>query len=249
MDATIHRPVPLAVAAKMLGVHKDTVTRYAKQGSLKYHTTPGGHRRFKIEDLRKAATVIELRGKASSQPTEPRTSTDNRVSIVYARVSSHGQKDDLERQVAFLKSRFPDYVVIKDVGSGLNFKRKGLQRLLERVLRGEIKDIVVAHKDRLCRFAYDLIEWICDRKNTNIVVLGEDDAKRTTHGEFVEDMLSIIHVFSARIHGMRAYGKRCKQTLLKEETDEENPRKRKRRETRSQASEEEGGQTPSKSGV
>ncbi|WP_293109145.1 IS607 family transposase [Moorena sp. SIO3I6] len=122
---------------------------------------------------------------------------------MYARVSSRSQKADLEQQVQFLKSRYPEAEIIKDIGSGLNFRRKGLQSLLDRVLGGTCKYIVVAHKDRLCRFGFDLISWLCCKFKTKILVL--DEKNLSPEQEMVEDVLAVIHVFSCRLYGLRKY--------------------------------------------
>ncbi|WP_418904172.1 IS607 family transposase [Moorena producens] len=132
-----------------------------------------------------------------------KTDRDERATILYARVSSRSQRDDLDQQVQFLKSRYPDAEVIRDIGSGLNFKRFGLHSLLDRVLDGTCKYIVVAHKDRLCRFGFDLISWLCSKFKTKILVL--DEKNLSPEQEMVEDVLAIIHVFSCRLYGLRKY--------------------------------------------
>jgi predicted site-specific integrase-resolvase len=136
----------------------------------------------------------------SIQSTKTR---DNRKTILYARVSSRSQKDDLEQQVQFLLSRYPDAEIIRDIGSGLNFRRKGLHALLDRVLDGTCKYIVVAHKDRLCRFGFDLISWLCGKFKAKILVL--DEKNLSPEQEMVEDVLAVIHVFSCRLYGLRKY--------------------------------------------
>ena len=92
-----------------------------------------------------------------------------------------------------------------DMGSGLNFKRKGLQTLLDRVLGNTCKLVVIAHKDRLCRFGFDLISWLCARQQTQVLVLNQ--ANLSPEREMVEDILAIIHVFSWRLYGLRKYKK------------------------------------------
>ncbi len=93
--------------------------------------------------------------------------------ILYARVSSHAQKPDLDRQVAKLVELYPSAEIVSEVGGGLNFKRKKFIALLERVLQRDIATIVVAHKDRLCRFGFDLVKWLCEKHGCQIVVLNE----------------------------------------------------------------------------
>ncbi len=130
--------------------------------------------------------------------------------IIYARVSSRNQKDDLENQIAFLKNRYPNHELITDIGSGLNFKRKGFNALLERILSGDVAEIVVTHKDRLCRFGFELVESIAKKYNCTIVVLNESPL--SSQAELVQDLLSIV--FSCRLYGLRKYSRQ-----IKEDTD------------------------------
>ena len=123
--------------------------------------------------------------------------------ICYCRVSSPKQRDDLQRQVVFMRERYPDARVVTDVGGGLNFQRKGLVALLERLHRGDKLRIVVAHRDRLARFGFDLIRWMAEQNGGEIVVLGGTDY--SPQQELTEDILAILHTFSCRLHGLRRY--------------------------------------------
>jgi predicted site-specific integrase-resolvase len=132
-----------------------------------------------------------------------------RVKVIYARVSSKGQKEDLQSQIAHLRARFPDYELIEDIGSGLNFKRKGFRSLLERIMQGVVGEVVVAHKDRLCRFGFDIIEIIANKNACKLLVL--DESKLSPQAELVQDLLSIIHVFSCRLYGLRKYSGKIRE--------------------------------------
>ena len=123
--------------------------------------------------------------------------------ICYCRVSSPKQRDDLQRQVVFMRERYPDARVVTDVGGGLNFQRKGLVALLERLHRGDKLRIVVAHRDRLARFGFALIRWMAEQNGGEIVVLGNTDY--SPQQELTEDILAILHTFSCRLHGLRRY--------------------------------------------
>ncbi len=182
--------VPPRVAASKLGVSTKTLERWLEAGKIEGIFTQGGQRRYNLD------SVIPIR---------PGNPADERITVVYARVSSRSQKSDLEQQVNFLKSRYPDAEIITDIGSGLNFKRKGLQALLDRVLNNTIKLIVIAHKDRLSRFGFDIIAWLCTRQQTKILVL--DQKNLSPEREMVEDILAIVHVFSCRLYGLRKYKK------------------------------------------
>lgn len=119
-------------------------------------------------------------------------------------MSSYKQKDDLERQVAYLRAKEPNGEIITDIGSGLNFKRKGLKAILERSLSGDKLRVVVAHRDRLARFAFDLLEWLIERNGGEIVVLTKSHHASPTD-ELHQDLLAVLSIFAARMHGLRKY--------------------------------------------
>ena len=182
--------VTLREAKKQLGLHPNTLRKYADEGIIETIKTPSGQRRFNVESF--------IKQKQNSLQT-----------ILYCRVSSARQKDDLQNQKKYLISKYPGAEVIIDVGSGLNFKRRGLRSILERLLQGDSIQLVVAQRDRLCRFGFDLIEYLVVKNGGEIVVL--DQIEYSPEGELVSDILSIIHVFSCRIHGMRKYKNQIKE--------------------------------------
>ncbi|MEC4817476.1 MAG: IS607 family transposase [Scytonema sp. PMC 1069.18] len=182
--------VPPRIATARLGVCSKTLERWLKEGKIKGIFTPSGQRRYDVDSV--VATGSTDQG-------------DRRAVVVYARVSSRSSYGDLDKQAEFLKSHYPEADIITDIGSGLNFKRKGLQALLERVLSDDVRLIVIAHKDRLCRFGFDLVAWLCDRQQVKILVL--DQKNLSPERELVEDILAIIHVFSCRLYGLRKYKK------------------------------------------
>jgi predicted site-specific integrase-resolvase len=119
-------------------------------------------------------------------------------------VSSHGQKEDLERQIEYFSTKFPNHIIIKDIGSGLNFKRKGFNSILDFAIKGDIQEVVVTHKDRLCRFGFELIERIItEYSNGKIVVLNQK--KTSPEKELVDDLISVVTVFSSRLYGLRSH--------------------------------------------
>ncbi|WP_372369520.1 IS607 family transposase [Candidatus Uabimicrobium sp. HlEnr_7] len=115
----------------------------------------------------------------------------------------------MERQKKFMKEKYPNHEIITDIGSGLNFKQKGLLKVLEQGLRGEIEEVLCTHRDRLSRFGYRLIQWIMEIGGGRVVVLEED--KSSAQQKLTEDLMSIIHVFSCKLHGMRRYSSKKKQ--------------------------------------
>ena len=182
-------PVSVGVAADVLGVHPQTIRAWADGGKIKCSRTPSGQRRILLPET----------------PTESDFSSTKKDTFgaVYCRVSSPKQKDDLQRQVAHMQKLYPKYKVYTDVGSGINFKRKALLSLLDAALQGMVSEVVVASRDRLCRFAFELLEWIFSRGNTKVTVLQQTDA--SPESELSDDVLSIIQVLCCRRNGRRRY--------------------------------------------
>lgn len=157
-----------------------TLRRWAKKGKIDFTTTNGGHRRYFI----------------------PNSATPNK--FVYCRVSSDKQKQDLERQVKFMHERYPDYTILQDVGSGLNFKRKHFLSLLQQVFERNVSEIVVASPDRFVRFNFDFFEWLCEQHGCKLKTLRRA-VDKSPEQELSEDLLSIITIFVARNNGRRRY--------------------------------------------
>ena len=126
--------------------------------------------------------------------------------IGYCRVSSNKQKDDLTRQVenmqTYLLAQGKPFEIIKDIGSGINYKNKGLNKILDMVTSSQVEKIVVLYKDRLVRFGFELIENICNKFNTKIEII--DNTKRSEEKELIEDVIQIVTVLSCRLQGKRA---------------------------------------------
>jgi len=182
---------PEYVAAKYLttkyGIHSATLGRWADAGKIQHRRLPGGKRIYLLSAVR--TLLGDELSKEEEADREART-------ICYARVSSDKQRADLERQIADLRAAYPDTLdVLSDVGSGLNFKRKNFLSLLERADRGEFSTVVVAHRDRLCRFAFELVEWFLAKSGVRIVVHGDTAANED---ELAQDLLSVVNVLIAQ---------------------------------------------------
>ena len=124
-------------------------------------------------------------------------------SYIYARVSSSKQRGDLDRQIADLQKAYPDHIVIKDIASGVNFKRKGLCSLLELVLSGVVSEVAIAHRDRLARFGCDLLEFVFAKVGTRLVVLCADEDTDDKH-DLASDLLAVTTLFVASYNGRRS---------------------------------------------
>ena len=177
-------------AVKILKIHYTTLYRYADDGKIDQIRTPKNRRLFNIAKY--------------LRETQP--NINEKIDICYCRVSSNGQKEDLERQIQYMKDRYPNYEIISDIGSGINFKRKGLIKIINYGIKGKLHNLVIAYKDRLCRIGYELIENILTTySQTNIII--ENNIDSSPEEEVVNDLLQIITVFSARVNGLRSYSK------------------------------------------
>ena len=175
--------LPSRKAAALLGLHPQTLRRYARQGKIPFYRNSGGQRQYDADSY--------LRGKA-----DPET-------ICYCRVSSAKQRRDLGRQIAHMRQLYPEAEIVTDVAGGLNWKRKGLLSILERLHRGDKLTIVVAHRDRLARFGFELIQWLVEQNGGSLLVLNQHDA--SPESELTQDLLSVLHTFSCRLHGLRRH--------------------------------------------
>jgi putative resolvase len=182
--------IPIRKASQLTGIGPQTLRQYAEVGKVEAYRTPTGQRMFNTQSL------LRFIGHIPSAQTKRK--------IIYCRVSSKKQLDDLERQCQFLREKYPNHELVTDCGSGINFKRKGLQTLLGQTMLGNIQEIVVAHKDRLCRFGFDLIEFVCSQHNTNLIILDRED-HRSSEQELADDILSIVTIFACKQMGKRKY--------------------------------------------
>lgn len=203
--------------AELLGVSVKTLQRWDREGILKANRTPTDRRYYTYDQY------LQFKG--------IKTKNDNRETVIYARVSTRNQKEDLQNQVAFLrqfcnaKGMIVDQC-IEEYGSGLNYNRKKWNRLLEEVMEQKVKTIVVTHQDRFIRFGYDWFERFCEKFHTTIVIVNNEEL--SPQEELVQDMLSILHVFSCRLYGLRKYKNQIKrdEEIVKELQDRNssNPR-------------------------
>ena len=136
--------------------------------------------------------------------------------IAYCRVSSQKQKEDLNRQIEYMKEKYPKHEIISDIGSGLNMNRKGLQKIIDMGIKGEINELVITYKDRLARFGYDMIENIIEKYSSGKLIVINNEIEKTPLEEVSEDILSIMNVYVAKINGLRKYKQKLKKTILEE---------------------------------
>lgn len=177
--------------AKELGVAIDTVRRWEREGKLKGERTKGGHRRY---DLEKVLSRLE------KKPEE-------RITVGYARVSTRNKKYDLERQKKVIElycaAKGWKHRIIEDIGSGLNYNKSGLKDLIKLIETNLAERLILNYKDRLLRFGSEIIFEICKYHDIEVVVINDREEK-SYEEELVEDVLSIITVFSAKLYGSRS---------------------------------------------
>lgn len=187
-------------ASKLLGVSTKTIRRWETEGKIKAVRTEGGHRRFEVSDL------IGNQQRAD-------------LTVAYARVSSRDQKDDLERQKIVLEAYCAkqgwSFEVISDLGSGINYRKKGLIRLIKLICSYQIERLVITHKDRLLRFGSDLIFTLCEIFGTEVIIINRSEDS-TFEEELAQDVLDVITVFSARLYGSRSHKNKQIVQQLKE---------------------------------
>ena len=177
---------------QMLGVSAQTLRNWDKEGKLKPSYVKSNGYRYYSED-----SILSY--------TQERKTKKNLTVIGYARVSSKKQSDDLERQVnnikQYLSSKYETFDIITDIGSGINYKKTGLLKLIEKINKKEVDLIVVLYKDRLLRFGFELVEYFAELNNVIIEVLDKIDKNQDE--ELIEDLVQIITVFSCKIQGKR----------------------------------------------
>lgn len=181
--------------AERVNVSISTLRRWDASREFPAKKRPSGHRYYDESDVRKLLNL---------------TPKEMRKVIVYCRVSSHGQKDDLASQIEAMETyclgagiAVDDW--IKEIGGGMNFKRKKFIALMDGIVAGEVKHLIIAHKDRLVRFGFDFVQHLADRHGCKIEVVNQESL--SPQEEMTEDLLAIVHTFSCRLYGMRKYRK------------------------------------------
>jgi predicted site-specific integrase-resolvase len=195
------RYISVGEASKLCGICPQTLRIRIDEGKIDSYRTESGQR--KVNKL----SILEM--------CHPRTLVkeivkNEKINFIYSRVSSKKQLDDLSRQVEYLRSRdhkYSTYTSLQDVGSGINFKRKGLETILDRCIHQTIGEVVVAHRDRLSRFGFDLIRLFIEKAGGTITVI-DDDEHKSSEQELSEDLLSIVQIYCCKSMGKRRYRKK-----------------------------------------
>lgn len=191
----------ISEAAEFLGVSADTLRRWEENGQIESERTKGGHRRYDVVKL------LELNQKDG-------------LTVLYGRVSTRPQLKDLDRQVCVLEAyakinKWENTLTIKDIGSGINYKKKGLNKLLNLIIEGKVKRLVLTNKDRLLRFGSELVFSLCELQGIEVIIINHSPDQEPEEC-LVHDVLEIVTVFSAKLHSLRS---RKNVQFLKENLD------------------------------
>jgi len=179
---------------EIFGIHRNTLLKWEKEGLLRPVKTPGGRRRYRRRDIERLLGICE---------------EDDRKAdvILYARVSTKKQEEYLRNQVerleSFARQRGWNYEVISEIASGVNEKRRGLKKLLNKVRRGEVKKVVIEYPDRLARFGYEYLKFFLESFGVELVVINGKENEEDRHKELAEDLIAIVTSFAARVYGSR----------------------------------------------
>ena len=190
--------VSIREASIITGINAQTLRKLGDENKIKCYKTLSNQRKFDKEYLEKMCNNDNINDKVDQ---------DKKQNYIYTRVSSKKQADDLSRQIEFIRNKRPEYasyIPISDIASGINFNRKGLSTILDATLQGTIGEVIVAHRDRLCRFGFDLIKLIIEKQGGKITVL-DDERNKSSEQELSEDLLSIVNIYSCRQIGKRSY--------------------------------------------
>ena len=189
-------------AAKRLGITVKTLQRWDRNGVLTATKTPTGRRVYSLSMLRAAMGLADEK-------------TD-RIALAYCRVSSQAQRPDLKNQRRVVEDfcvarGLANVEFIEEIGGGLNFKRPLFLRLVDRIIAGEVSQLILAHKDRLARFGFELLAYLCRKHQCELLVI--DNQQLSPEVEMVNDLMAITHCFSSRLYGLRSYKAALKKAL------------------------------------
>lgn len=179
-------------AADTLKVHYNTIYGLAKIGKIK-SVKIGKQTRYEISDYLNEIGIEKER--------------ETRRRICYCRVSSKKQKMDLINQIEYMKRRYPEHEIISEIGSGLNYNRKGLKKILDYGIKGEIDEVVIAYRDRLVRYGYEIYEHVIKKYSKGEIKVLKKEKKGSVMEEISKDILSIMNIYVAKINGLRRYGR------------------------------------------
>jgi hypothetical protein len=193
-------------ACQILGVHQRTLYQWDAKKLIDTIRTPGNKRLYNVNKY-----ILEHENKKDIKINSKDANINNiKHNICYIRVSSSGQKDDLEHQRQVMIKKYPKHEIIEDIGSGLNLNKRGIKRIIKLGIEGKINELVIAYKDRLTRFGYELIEDIIKDYSRGKIIVINETKKIKPDEELVNDVMSLMNVYVAKMNGLRKYNKLLK---------------------------------------
>jgi len=190
-------------ALESLGISSITLLKLEENNKIEIIKTMGGHRKYNIQKY-----INNNKKKADEKTDINKKNTNNveeKINLCYIRVSTNGQKSDLEHQKDYMKKKYPKYEIIEDIGSGINFNRKGLRKIIKLAIGGKINKLIVAYKDRLTRFGFELIEDLIKEYSNGEIIIENEKEEKEPKEELVDDVLQILNVYTAKMNGLRKY--------------------------------------------
>jgi predicted site-specific integrase-resolvase len=192
-------------ALELLGISGMTLLKLEEQNKIEVIKTIGGHRKYNIQkyindNKKKVDNKIDINVKNINDIKE-------KQNICYVRVSTQEQKNDLEHQKEYMIKKYPKYEIIEDIGSGINFNRKGLRKIIKLGIEGKINKLVIAYKDRLTRFGFEFIEDLIKEYSNGEIIIENEKEEKEPKEELVDDVLQILNVYTAKMNGLRKYNK------------------------------------------
>ena len=188
-------------ASRILGIHQRTLYQWDKKGEIETIRTSGNKRLYNV----KKYLENHMLNTNLCDNLDDLDKDENKLNICYVRVSSQNQKDDLERQKILMKTQFPNYKIIEDIGSGLNLNKRGINKIIHLGIKGKINELVVAYKDRLTRFGFELIEEIITKYSNGTIKILNNKTEISQEEELVKDVMAIMNVYVAKMNGLRKY--------------------------------------------
>ena len=197
-------------ASEIIGVHQRTLYIWEEKGLIETIRTTGGKRLYNVEKYLKEKICNEENKNQNTILCDDLDELDKekeKLNICYVRVSSNGQKDDLERQKNAMVKLYPKHKIIEDIGSGLNLNKRGIKKIINLAIEGKINELVVAYRDRLTRFGFELIEELIQKYSKGKIIILNEKEIIEPEEELVKDVMSILNVYVAKMNGLRKYNK------------------------------------------
>ena len=189
-------------AAQLLGVHQRTLYIWEDKGLIETIRTPGNKRLYNVDKF-----IEEKKCKDMVCKNLDELDMKNKLNICYIRVSSTNQKDDLERQKKLMIDKYPEHIIIEEIGSGLNLNKRGIKKIIHLAISGKINELVIGYRDRLTRFGYELIEELITKYSKGKIIVLSQTNKLEPEEELVKDVMAIMNVYVAKMNGLRKYKK------------------------------------------